>query len=1469
MSLSRGLRSLSLALVFMLCSAAAVFSQEPLQELGGSAAQPVRIANSTHPLAKTSLEAGRVESSRSLGRMLLLLQPTSAQEAALEALLSEQQNPRSPQFHQWLTAAEFGARFGVTDVDLAPITAWLAQNGFSEIRVAPGRRAIEFTGSVSQAEAALQTEFHYYKVGANLYFANSKDISLPDFVAARAHGILSLNNFGKRPPRHEFRGIAGREANGKRSLLSPTLTASGQSTTYYLAPGDFAAIYNTKPLLSSGNDGTGVSIAIAAQSQFELTDVQAFRTIFGLKTNDPDIYVSGPDPGLSNPLDAEETQLDVEWAGGIAPGARIKVIIAGSTDTTSGVDLAAQYAVDNELAPILVYTYGSCEQALGPSGNAFYKSLWQQAAAEGITVVVATGDNGAAGCDAPSSGLPATNGPAVNGVAATPYNLAVGGAQFSEGVNPATYWSASNATDYSSALGYIPESAWNESCDPGQPTSATNCYFGTANFSLLSGSGGASSVYSKPAWQIGTGVPADNARDLPDVVAASASAHDDIVLCNSLNGTPCQINAQQQVVGLTLVGGTSASAPAMAGMLALLEQKNGGPLGLVNYTFYKLAQTKSCDSSQQTNPTAVNSCVFYDITAGSNSVPCAGNSPGCSSTKVGVNGLLAGYSATAGYDMATGLGSINLANLASSWNSISFLPSQVTLNVPSTSFAHGTAVTLSGSVAPSSGNGTPTGSVILHTDQYGDVATIPLTNGSFTLPVQTLPGGQYTLRGHYAGDAMFAASDSSFTALSVTPEASNTTLAVNGLTNGTAGFGAPLLLKVMVKGASAQGTATGTVTIADSPGGPTINLGTFPLTADGAASIPAGALLNFAPGTHSLTASYSGDNSFTASSSQAVRFTIGKSSPLVVVGANSSNVPAGQSVGIHVVVAGPVSSPVATGQITLTDNGVAIGSKLQLQPAGIFGEQAQAATVLPNLAPGMHTIDASYDGTADPNYQSVAAGDPNFEFPAMVNVTSAGPHAATITSMAPKSLPVNLGDNVDVIVSVTPAAATGTVTIWDAAGPRGTTNTITGGSAEILFAWTQAGTSGLYAVYSGDSKYAPSSSTVTAINVAKGTPTVTITAPAATSGNQQVSINATVSGLPSNAALPYPTGTLQLMDSVNGGGWRVIDTRALTAGAGRVAVSATRLSFAPGTHSLKYHYSGDTNWLATDSNVTPLASGDFSLSISPSPISLTAGSPGSGVLTVTPSGGFNDTVTLSCPTGGTVLPAGYACAFTPSASVVISNANPATTTFNLNVSATAGTFTPPLSNTPPRPTLPWTGLPALLAALAAFVALLLLATFQSTRSNAWGRFAHSALASAFLLGLILGCGGGGGGGGGGKVSSTTTLSSSNLRIGFTVPLQLNVTISANSTPTGSVQIYDNGVAFGTPIPVSAGIATLQTTNLPVGYHIMKAVYNGDSNTFGSTSSSINQVVLGAVPVQITGTSTSGIARTVTVNVLMN
>jgi subtilase family serine protease len=411
-------------------------------------------------------------------------------------------------------------------------------------------------------------------------------------------GIVSLNDF-----RIQAQNTGAR-------LPAPEFTSGG---SYYLAPADFATIYNVNPAYQQAITGSGQSVAIVARSNINIADVRQFRSAFALPANDPLIIVNGTDPGIWSSAEETEADLDVEWAGAVAKAATIKFVVSKSTNSTDGADLSAQYIVNHSLSPVLTMSFAECEAALGSSGNSFFNNLWQQAATEGITVLVSSGDNGAAGCDLASATL-ATHGLAVNGICSTPYSVCVGGAEFTDS-NGSLYWSPTNASGTElSALSYIPEIAWNES---------------GPSIGLWSTSGGASAIYSKPAWQNGMGVPSDGRRDVPDV-SLTGAGHDGYLIYQ--NG------------GLYVVGGTSASAPSFAGLMALVVQNAAARQGNANTVFYSLA----------TKQKAGGAAVFHDIVTGNNSVP--GQS---------------GFKAATGYDQTTGLGSVNASVLVGHWSDAS------------------------------------------------------------------------------------------------------------------------------------------------------------------------------------------------------------------------------------------------------------------------------------------------------------------------------------------------------------------------------------------------------------------------------------------------------------------------------------------------------------------------------------------------------------------------------------------------------------------------------------------------------------------------------------------------------------------------------------------------------------------------------------------------------------------------------
>ncbi len=927
-------------------------------------AKRVTLAGNVHPLARAEFDQGAAADALPMTRMLLLLKRSDAQEAALQDFLEKQQDKSSTSYHQWLTPQEFGAQYGPADADIQAVTGWLGQQGFQVNQVYSGKTVIEFSGTAAQVRAAFGTAIHQYQVEGKTYTANASDPQIPAALAPVVAGIVSLNNF-PRQSHVRMVGIA-RKIAGKPGL-EPLFTFPnpfGSGTFYGMAPGDFATIYNSKSLISTGNDGTGQTIAIVGETNINVADVQAFRQMFGLPANftSANIILNGEDPGITSTDEESEADLDVEWSGAVAPGATVDLVVSASTPASQGVDLSVLYIIEHNLAGVMSENYGSCEAGLGSGGNAYYNVLWEQAAAQGITAMVSTGDNGSAACDDPNSEATATQGLAVSGLASTPYNVAVGGTDFDEVNNWSIYWSATNATTGTdvigtSALSYIPEIPWNQNC---AQIGLTGCSSSAPNGSvnIVAGSGGPStcstvtavgtctSGYAKPKWQMGvTGMPNDSHRDLPDVSLFASPGFDGTgyLYCQSDNmidyGQMCDItNATAGTFYFGIIGGTSASSPAFAGVMALVNQyqvAHGGTnrQGNANYVMYQLV--KKAGANCTSSASEATGCVFNDVTkgnsyiatkygssVGTNSVPCTGGTPNCSATVSTETGVLVepaspateAWTVTAGYDTVTGLGSVNVNNLATKWGTVSTVPTTTTLTLsPTTGITHGTGekVTVNITVTPTSG--TATGDVSLIANFVGG-ATQGLeqftlgANGSFSGTTASLPGGTYTVTAHYAGDGTNAPSDSSGVSVTVTPESSQTFIVVptfdasGNQTNGNATsvvYGSNYIIRIYVTDKNATGSAsgppsptcyhenaqtcpTGTVTLTDN--------GTPLGTGGGGAGIynlnNAGYTRNLSPnlpgGTHTLVATYSGDNSYQPSTPVSTPFTVTPAPTLVV-----------------------------------------------------------------------------------------------------------------------------------------------------------------------------------------------------------------------------------------------------------------------------------------------------------------------------------------------------------------------------------------------------------------------------------------------------------------------------------------------------------------------------------------------------------------------------------------------------------
>lgn len=1086
------------------------------------------LTGNTHPLARAEFDLGTAPATLPMERMLLVLKRSPEEEAALGQLLDDQQNKASANYHQWLTPEQFGKQFGPADEDLQTIASWLQSHGF-RVGSTKGRTVLEFSGSASQVQEAFHTEIHKYMVNGEQHWANSSDPSIPTALTPAVAGIDSLNNFPRKAMNVPL-GVVKRE-NGKEISTTPSPNPLFTYQPYYqcsadnycfdIAPYDFATIYNLLPLWNAGTDGTGVTIAISGETDIQVSDVEAFRSMFGLPANDPVFVANGPDPGIQG--DESEADIDVQWSGAVAKGATIDFVISASTETTSGVDLSAVYIVDQNLAPIMSESYGECELGLGTAGNQFYNALWQQAAAEGITVFISAGDAGSAGCDNfdAQPPAPARYGLQVSGYASTPYNVAVGGTDFNEFTNPTLYWSTTNnSTTQASALGYIPEITWDSSCTSqaiGPPnwssSPETNCndsqLIGAVD--VVGGSGGASNCttpsgdtpatctggYPRPSWQTGAGsFSNDGKRDIPDVslFASSGWAGTAYVICQAdYTGSPCPYYNPR-------FGGTSVSSPALAGIMALINQKYGRQ-GNANYVFYKLAQKggASCTSSAS----EATSCIFNDVTVGTNEGPCVSGSPNCVTKTAGdPYGVMSGYSAGAAYDLATGLGSVNASNLVNAWGAVTTLPSTTTLsNVSPTTVTHGQSVSFTVAVKPQSGSGTPTGTVSLAgpvtsgTTKPG-IGAFNLSSGSVTASTDLLPGGTYSLTAHYPGDATYGPSDSSPVTVTVAkensqPQAFLVTLdgsgrLVNGHTN-TAEYGTQYLLRVNVENAAGQlctpfsairtACPSGTVNFTNNgtplnPGSSTLN--EFGYAEDFAVQLPGG--------TDSVVTTYSGDSSFNTSTATAA-ITITQAA--TQAGVEISGAVTGQSATISAgVTPYTLLGVTPSGTVTFYANGSPLAGTVAYSSGGGSPPTLNATLNYVFTASGSYAVTANYSG--DANYSSTNA--------AAQNVTVMYP--APNVGVSPSPQTVNYGATASITALVDTgnksAYPTGTVTFRDGlqygpiiAGPTTCTNAkdMSGNFAcQAVGTFTVSSGDPIFVSYSGDVNY-PSSYSWAYINM--------------------------------------------------------------------------------------------------------------------------------------------------------------------------------------------------------------------------------------------------------------------------------------------------------------------------------------------------------------------------------------------------
>jgi subtilase family serine protease len=1021
-------------------------------------------------LARAEFDQGEADAATQLTHMRLVLSRSAAQQSALDSYLAQLQDKSSPNYHKWLTPQQFGQLYGPADSDIAVLVGWLQSHGLTLETVSVGRTNIAFSGSVSQVEAAFHTSIHSYQTADAQFYSNTTDPQIPSALAGVVMGIAHLNTI--RPRAHSVRGSVGR-ANQQTGRSEPnSISANGPSPMLtsggylYIVPSDAATIYDTPNALnanfSSGTSytGTGVNIGIGGDATISAGIVGTYRSTFlGVSTLPILNYCTTSSSCSSTPgngyntSDADEAYIDTELSGGMAPGATIYYY--ASADFFTGIEAA----LDANVVSIFSLSFGECESDMSSDGSlSVIKNYWSQAAAEGIAVTVSTGDSGSTSCDGSTAKVStvARLGLSVSGYASTPYNIAVGGTDF-YGLESAisTYVNTSLGTAgaptyYRTVLpngpdkGYIPESIWNDSTLQDDQLLAENEPNGTGrNGSIVAGSGGVSIVYSLPSWQTGAGIPATvpsgvnaNMRSLPDVSVMSGNGYDYATWLICDGEYPCTSISSgfDGSGGYDAYGGTSTAAPAFAGILAMVEQKTRSRLGQAAQELYTLYNGSHAAS------------VFHDVVTGNNSVPCVSGTANCATNTAGYP-FETGYNALTGYDLASGLGSVDATQLVTYWNSTTgSAASTITVNATPNPATIAQSVTVTISVSGSSG--TPTGTVVLTSGTYNSgaqtlgVGTCLATSCVITVPADSLAVGTDTLAVTYSGDTTYA-----------TTTNSSTTVTITGLTASVTVVPSPTSIN-----SNQILTVSGTVACTGTCTGSTTPTGTVTLTgggySSGAQTLSATGTYSFtipvntfgAAGSVTLTAKYSGNATYSAASnSVTVPVTyVALPTPIVTVTPASNSVDSGQTLNVTIQVAGSGVAP--TGTVTLSSGSYNSGAQT-LGTAGCTAGSCVTITIPANsLNAGADTLTATYSG--DANYFG-----------------SAGTTSVTVTASAFALSATN-------IASLTPGATTGntsTVTVSSTTDYSGTVTltcalTTSPSGANSSYLPTCAATSGLSTV---------------------------------------------------------------------------------------------------------------------------------------------------------------------------------------------------------------------------------------------------------------------------------------------------------------------------------------------------------------------------------------------------------------------
>ena len=1036
-------------------------------------------ASSSEKISSTSTATANKTSQIKLERMLLLLKPTDKQQSALDALLNAQQTRGNAQFHQWVAPAEFADRFAPSSADTNKVATWLRTQGFTVAALPQSRGWIEFSGTAAQVTAAFGTSVAPLQQSiqsasfSGMRYQLSGKASFPASISATIRGLVSLDGTEAVSASTAYhvldtnvKALAAAKSIETASVLTPALAA----TLLHLPGASNETSSNTSETSSSetgsSETGAGQSIAILSRSSVRPEDFAAFRKSFGLPESQleiqPGATKSTPAPGRNE--EEAAAMAAASWAGVAAPGAHIMLVPAATTNATDGVDLALAAAVDQSLAGTISIGFSSCESGMNAAHQAFYASVYRQAAAEGIAIIAATGDSGAAACHAASDTSSIQTGLAVNALASTPWNTSIGAVAVS---------AVSSDSEKAEPSGSI----------PGSRTVSLNAWqTAAASQSLYATGGGSSTLYPLPAWQSAQGLPAAGTapsntqpsqqsasqhRSLPDISLPTVVAAGEM---GSKAGSAFCLSAEtsNETCRLVSSGGSAVSAAVFSGIAAVLAGKYG-PQGNLAPNLYTLEHSDlSLAASNAQSKAAAN---FSDVTAGSAKLPCESGSANCSQS-----GEI-GFDASAGYDLASGLGSINAQALIHNWatplDTGTASDTVEMVNVGGMTYNPSASITLTAKVISGSGSTVPTGTIQFYDETVSSNTGTPVTLATDGTASYT-EKGQFTNGGHniaaiYSGDTTYQPNESQPVTINIQPSA--TSMTVMPSTTTPAG-GSIVTVTGIVTATNPGATApTGLITV-NLDG---ITQGTGTLSTTGTTTSASVSVTVPASGAHTIQGTYAGDTNYNNSTSPAVTVTISKVATVTTIAATPSAITTGTPETFTATLA--PATPVTGTTYTLTGT-VSFYDGTTLLGTAVVSSNTAILTGITLSSTASHTVTAVYSG--DTTYSTSTSA------PLLLSATLA-PVTVTLTSSVAILSP---GQAVTLTAVVTPVNSppataeqhpSGYVLFYAGTALVGTQSPVvqsTGYSsvASTFVSSLPAGQYVITAVYSGDPTYGPATS---------------------------------------------------------------------------------------------------------------------------------------------------------------------------------------------------------------------------------------------------------------------------------------------------------------------------------------------------------------------------------------------------------